>query len=144
LLRHETSITLCWPVAGQRPGRRPNAAGSQPRQPLVAAPAAAPAAPDTLAALHRLFAGRRQRRNLIAVGAAGAALVGTAVTPADRFLSTGDYAKVYGLGAAVIILVDFVFGDAYSRKNEQRAVARFEARQLPRSLKRKLKSRYFR
>jgi hypothetical protein len=104
----------------------------------------APAAPDTLAAIHSLFAGRRQRRNLIAVGAAGAALVGTAVTPTNRFLSTGDYAKVYGLGAAAIIIVDFVFGDTYSRKNEQRAVASFEAHQLPQPLKRKLKGRYFR
>jgi hypothetical protein len=110
----------------------------------VAVQVAAPTTPDTLAAIHRLFAGRRQRRNLIAVGAAGAALVGTAVTPADRFLSTGDYAKVYGLGAAAIIIVDFVFGDTYSRKNEQRAVASFEAHQLPQSLKRKLKGRYFR
>jgi len=107
-------------------------------------PAAAPASPDTLAAIHRLFAGRRQRRNLIAAGAAGAALVGTAATPPDRFLSTGDYAKLYGLGAAVIIIADFLFGDDYSRKNEQRAVASFEAHQLAKPLKRKLKARYFR
>jgi hypothetical protein len=126
------------PAAAQAP-LLPSLA-SQP----AAVQAAAPAAPDTLAAIHRLFAGRRQRRNLIAAGAVGAALVGTAATPADRFLTTGDFAKVYGLGAAAIIIVDFVFGDTYSRKNEQRAVASFEARQLPQSLKRKLKGRYFR
>lgn len=112
-------------------------------QPLVATPSVPSAAPDTLAAIHRLFAGRRQRRNLIAVGAAGAVLVGTATTPPDGFFTTGDYAKLYGLGAAAIIIVDFVFGDTYSRKNEQRAVDSFEAHQLPQSLKRKLKGRYF-
>jgi hypothetical protein len=112
--------------------------------PLAATPTAAPAPPDTLAAIHRLFAGRRQRRNLIAAGAAGAALVGPAATPTDRFFTTGDYAKIYGLGAAAIIIVDFVFGDTYSRKNEQRAVASFEAHQVAPHLKRKLKSRYFR
>lgn len=69
--------------------------------------------------------------------------MGTAATPTDRFFTTGDYAKLYGLGAIAIIAVDFVFGDAYSRKNEQRAIAAFEAHQLPRHLKRRLKARYF-
>jgi len=127
------------PAAAQAP-----LVASLASQPTVAAPPATPAAPDTLAALHRLFAARRQRRNLIAAGAAGAALVGTAATPTTGFATTGDYAKLYGLGAVAIILVDFVFGDTYSRKNEQRAVASFEAHQLSPQLKRKLKGQYFR
>ena len=127
------------PAAAQTP-RLPSLAS----QPTAVQASAAPAAPDTLAAIHRLFAGRRQRRNLIAVGAAGAALVSTAAMPTDGFFTTGDNAKLCGLGAAAIIIVDCVFGDTYSRKNEQRAVASFEAHQLPPPLKRKLKGRYFR
>jgi len=125
-----------------------SAAGQAPRlagQPSALASQALPAAPDTAAALHRLFAARRQRRNLIAIGSVGAAMVGTATMPTkpSDILTTGDYAKLYGLGAAAIILVDFVFGDEYSRKNEQRAVASFEAHRLSRHLKRRLRARYF-
>lgn len=130
-------------ASGSAAGQVPSLAG-QPTA-LASVPALT-AAPDTVAALHQLFAARRQRRSLIAIGSVGAALVGTAATPTKPgdLLATSDFAKLYGLGAAIIILVDFVFGDIYSRKNEQRAVASFEAHQLSRHLKRRLKARYFR
>ena len=104
-----------------------------------------PAAPDTVAAIHRLFAARRQQRNLVALGAVGAAGLGTAATPIPNgtFFNRGDYAKVYGIGAAAIIAVDFAFGNSHSRKNEQRALDDWQAHQLPRHLKRQLKARYF-
>jgi peptidoglycan/LPS O-acetylase OafA/YrhL len=114
--------------------------------PVAAPTLLAPVAPDTVAAIRRLFAARRQQRNLIALGAIGAAGLGTAVTPVpnDTFFTTGDYAKVYGIGAAAIIAVDFAFGNSHSHKNEQRALADFEAHRLPRHVQRQLKAKYFR
>ena len=114
----------------------------------LAAPTLAPAAPvpDTVAAIHRLFAARRQRRNLIAVGAVGGALAGTAVASNhyDRFLTTADYGKLYGLGALLAIAVDFVAMMDYSRREERLATSDFEAQRLSPRLKRRLKARYFR
>jgi peptidoglycan/LPS O-acetylase OafA/YrhL len=122
------------------------AAGVGAAERPVAAPTGSLAAPDTLAAIHRLFAARRQRRNLIAAGAAGAALAGTAVasTTYDRFFSTADYGKLYGLGAGLIIAVDFIATMDYSRKEERLAVESFQNHQLSPRLKRRLKARYFR
>jgi len=122
------------------------APGSAPAALPGAAPVMAPAAPDTLAAIHRLFAARRQRRNLIAVGAVAAAGVGTAVAANhyDRFFSTADYGKLYGLSAVLIIAVDFIANMDYSRKEEQLAVESFQAHQLSPRLRRRLKARYFR
>ena len=106
----------------------------------------AASAPDTVAAIHRLFAARRQRRNFIAVGAVGGALVGTAAASNhyDRFFTTADYGKLYGLGALLIVAVDFVATMDYSRREERLAISDFEAQRLSPRLKRRLKARYFR
>jgi hypothetical protein len=110
---------------------------------LATPPVAAAAAPDTVDALHRLFAARRRQRNMLVAGTVVGAMVGTAATPPDRLLSTNDYAKLYGLAAAAVIIIYFVCGDTYSYKEEQRAVASFGSHQLPKYLKRRLKSCYF-
>jgi hypothetical protein len=108
--------------------------------------AATTTAPDTLAALHRLFAARRVRRNTIAGFTLVGAAVGTAISPTGKndFFSTGDYAKLYGVAAVSIIAIDLLFGDDYSRKNEQRAIAAFQERRLSPRLQRRLKASYFR
>ena len=76
----------------------------------------------------------------------GGALVGTAVASNhyDRFFTTADYGKLYGLGALLVIAVDFVVMMDYSRREERLATSDFEAQRLSPRLKRRLKARYFR
>ncbi|MGI4866630.1 MAG: hypothetical protein ACRYFZ_22100 [Janthinobacterium lividum] len=104
------------------------------------------AAPDTVAAIHRLFVAKRRQRNLIAGGIVVAALVGVAASPtgAHELFSTGDYAKLYGLAAAAAVGVDFAFSSEFSQRNEQYALEDFRAHQLSKHLRRKLRPRYFR
>jgi hypothetical protein len=139
-------------------------AATQPLRPLpvllttVCTTAQAPAA-DTIAALHRLFTGRRLRRNLIATSLGAGVVVGavaTATTASDHSgsrgygsLSTGpvfggaDWLVVYAIPVAPLIALDFVVYAKYSRKEEARAIAAFQAHHLPVKIRRKLKLRYF-
>lgn len=138
----KTLLLLVALLLAHRPGAAQRVRTATSPDSVVAAQLAAP---DTVAAIHRLFAARRQQRNLIALGAVGAAGLGTGITPTsnDRMFTSGDYAKLYGAGAAAIIAVDFAFGNSHSRKNEQRALADFQAHRLPRYLRRQLKAKYF-
>ncbi len=125
------------------------AAQVAPPPPRPEAPAlAAPAAPtDTVAALHRLFAERRQRRNIL-VGVTGALTVGLAIgagasTSGQEFISPAGAAILVGILGGVVVASELAFFGKYSRKKEQRAVERFQAHRLDRDLRRKLKPRYF-
>lgn len=112
----------------------------------VAAPldslAVPPAAPDTVAALHRLFASHlRQRRYVVG---ATALLVGIGAIPSSpRNAIIPQRAAVLILGVPVLGAELFHYND-FNRKREQRAVEAFQAHQLPRALRRQLKARYFR
>lgn len=106
--------------------------------------AAVAAVPDTVAAIHRLFAARRKRHIIIAgviVGAAAGATIASSART-DHFLNQKEYAKLYGIMAAVAIGIDFLAGTAFSRSEERQAVADFQEHRLPKYLKRKLKRRY--
>lgn len=137
-------------------------AGSAPDS-LAAAPPVHSSG-DTLRALHRLFAGRRQRRDYLLVGtmlttAAGVGIAGSAPGPAPSQAGSGftvgpfdgdiiDERKlsmvVIGLFGTAVVASEVLFFHQYSQKREQRAVAAFQAHRLPESLRRKLKPRYFR
>jgi hypothetical protein len=103
-----------------------------------------------VAALHRLFAAKRRKLVPIVAGtivadAAGIALIGATV-------DSGGYVDGRVIGQAFTGIVGLVvvgaellfYTSTYGTKKEQRAVAAFEAHQLPRHLKRQLKARYFR
>ena len=133
---------------------------SRPDSAVAGAPA--PAAPDTLAALHRLFATRQQRRNYAVGGTLLATAAGVAVVGNSPRHSNGGGSSGYGsLGGptlyftgleeflvlafgAVGIGGEVLYYSQYSEKNEHRAAEAFRAHQLPQGLKRKLKPKFFR
>ncbi|MFD1466959.1 hypothetical protein ACFQ48_01885 [Hymenobacter caeli] len=128
----------------------------------VATGAPAPAAPDTLAALHRLFATRRQRRNYVAGGTALVAVGGLVIGSSGARPSGSGGGGSYGIGGgagldgmaigtfftgvvgALALGGELIYYVQYSEKNERRAVAAFEAHRLPRGLRRELKPKFFR
>ncbi|MGI4759840.1 MAG: hypothetical protein ACRYF0_03980 [Janthinobacterium lividum] len=124
----------------------------------AAAPTARLAAPDTLAALHRLFATKRQRQGYI-VGGTVVAAVGTAGLvvanrPAESGSSNGgefgvvapnnlDLAMV-GVVAVPVVLAEALLLGGWGHKYEQRVIATWQQQhQLPRSVRRQLKPSYF-
>ncbi|TFZ67685.1 hypothetical protein E4631_06825 [Hymenobacter sp. UV11] len=106
------------------------------------------AAPDTVAALHRLFAAKRKRNSHFFIGTLGvAALGGVVVGTAPSTWAGLDQAV---LGIAIIafvslpaIVAETVIALDYNKKSEQQAIESFQARKLPRYLKRKMKAKYF-
>jgi hypothetical protein len=137
---------------------------AQAAPPAAARPdslAVAQAAPDTAAAIHRLFAGRRLRRNLIAAGLGAGVFVSAAISSSNANngghgssgygslggggldFSGGDFLLLYAIPAAPLILLDYVVYANYSRKREKWVVEEFRAHRLPAHLCRKLKPRYF-
>ncbi|MGI4736445.1 MAG: hypothetical protein ACRYG7_14820 [Janthinobacterium lividum] len=109
---------------------------------------AAPVAPDTVAALHRLFAYKRKKLLPIVAGtvAADAVVLGvvSATVPSEGWIDSRaiGQALTVMLGG-VVVVAEVLFYRAYSPKKEQRAIADFEAHRLPRSIRRQLKGRYF-
>jgi hypothetical protein len=154
------------------------AAGPAVAQNLVAArpdsAIAAPAAPDTAAAIHRLFACRRQRRNIIAASLGVSLVAGTvgSLTTAENSGTTGGR-SIFDLDAAPssssgnassqssassgatgwllcaalswpLIAIDYAVYAGYSRKREKKAVAGYEAGHLSNRLRKRLQAKYFR
>lgn len=126
---------------------------------LPAAPALAPAAPDTLAAIHRLFAARRQRRNYIVggtlVAAAGTAGLVVANRPAESGSSnTGGFGvlapnnldvAMVGIVTALVVPAEALLLGGWGHKYEQQVIATWQQQhQLPHAVKRRLKAQYFR
>ena len=110
----------------------------------AAAPAPALAAPDTAAALHRLFAQRRHKSHrTLRVG--GALLLGAGLTAATapafkEFQGLGVLA-VGALAAASsvpVLATGLINKAAFSRKREQRTLLAWQQHRLPRPLKRML------
>lgn len=132
--------------------------------------ATAPAAPDTVAALHRLFKSRRHRRNFLAAGLSTGLLVGTVGLSLDDASGTTSFRNIMDLDSAPghpgsstgtgqatatsgwlwcvvpagpLLVLDYLLYARYSRKKEARAVADWQAHRLPTHLRRQLKPRYF-
>ena len=147
------------PAAAQTPRR------AAPADSLAASP---PAAPDTVAALHQLFAGRRHRRNIIAISL-GAGLVLNSI---DASLTAGDEAagrpSILNLGSAPghqtptrggtpvaktwllavlptssLIALNYLVYAGFTRKREARAVEAYQAGKLSARLKKKLRTKHF-
>ena len=154
------------------------AAGPAVAQNLVAArpdsAIVAPAAPDTAAAIHRLFACRRQRRNIIAASLGVSLVAGTvgSLATAENSGTTGGR-SIFDLDAAPgsssgnvssqssassgatgwllcaalswpLIAIDYAVYAGYSRKREKKAVAGYEAGHLSNRLHKRLQAKYFR
>lgn len=119
------------------------------QQPQPAPLASPPAAPDTVAALHRLFAAKRKKllpivAGTVAADAAGVAIIGATVE-GGGFIDGRIVGQVLTVGAGVAVVAAEVlfYTTVYSKRKEQRAIAAFEAHQLPRHLRRQLKAKYF-
>ncbi|AMR26853.1 hypothetical protein A0257_06860 [Hymenobacter psoromatis] len=119
-----------------------------------------PAASDTVAALHRLFAAKRQTQSYVVAGTTLAVLAGViivAMQPEEHGGSGGGFALSSGpmfssadqaglvagfLGVPILTTELLVYG-SFSRRNEAQALADFRAHQLSKYLRRKLKAKYF-
>jgi hypothetical protein len=125
--------------------------------------------PDTAAALHRLFAGRRHRRNVIATGL-GAGLVlnvidASLTAPADAaghppilsLSSAPGYLPAPSGGTPVattwllavlpissLIALDYLVYAGFTRKQEALAIEAYQAGKLSQRLKNKLRPKHFR
>ncbi|RZK25491.1 MAG: hypothetical protein EOO63_15960 [Hymenobacter sp.] len=94
-------------------------------------------APDTAAAIHRLFAARRVRSY---------AITGLIVVPgALAFAVDGNSigTAVYPIAAAPYELANLICHRRYRKKAEERALLAFQAHQLSSKIGRKLKPKYF-
>lgn len=127
--------------------------GSPVAQAQQAAPTtslAASAAPDTVAALHRLFAAKRKKLVPIVAGTLAADVAGIAIIGST--VESGGFVDGRVIGQALTGILGVVavgaevlfYATVYGKKKEARAVAAFEAHQLPCHLKRQLKAKYFR
>jgi hypothetical protein len=108
-------------------------------------PPLGPAAPDTLAAIHRLFVHKRRLRLAVLGATIG---YGTAAS-LDGIHSSDPV----GVGLTYIFIVPVFAGTTlgillgttqYSHRKEARAVQAFEAHQLSRRIRERLKPKYFR
>ena len=130
-----------------------SAAGQAPRPParsdsLTAPLATSLAAPDTVAAIHRLFVAKRKKNSRFFAGTLGVTAIGGVVTGTAP--SSWDGLGQAVLGVAIIALVSLpaltveaITALDYNKKSERQAVEDFQAHKVPRYLKRKLKPKYF-
>ncbi|RZL00069.1 MAG: hypothetical protein EOO62_24245 [Hymenobacter sp.] len=104
----------------------------------------APAAPDTVAAIHRLF-GHKRRLRLAVLGANLA--LGTA-----SYLDGIHTNDPVGVGLTYLVIVPIYVGTTlgillgathYSHRQETRALQAFELHQLPPRIRKRLKPKYF-
>lgn len=121
-------------------------AASQARAQTQWLAAQASAATDTVGALHRLFAARRQRGHLLAGGLVLVTGLGIAI---DRSARRPQEFQDLAYAAAVVVVIipvlvaNYFYHTQYNHKHERRAVAAFEAHQLPTSVKSKLSKKFF-
>jgi hypothetical protein len=114
-------------------------------------PAAQPsvAAPDTVAALHRLFAAKRKKLVPIVAGtlvadATGIIIIGATVDGGGLIDGRVLGQAMTGILGVIAVGTEVLFYTSiYSKKKEQRAIDAFKTHQLPRHLKRQLKAKYF-
>jgi len=135
--------------------------------PVPAGPTAAAqlavSAPDTAAAIHRLFAAKRKRQVIITVATLGAAVGAGAVVLSSNQQTGGGGGGGYGiltssgplldnratgvLAIGVLMLpvalVEAVLFGGWSEKQEQQTLTGWQQRTESRFLKRRLKPKYF-
>lgn len=140
---------------------RPGAAQlARPAAPPDSVAAAQLAAPDTVAAIHHLFAAKRRARSFVLAGTAmavlGVAFV-VASRPQEHSGGGGSFAlfnspivssaEQAGLAAGILgvpaVTAELVFYSNFSRRSEKQALEEFHTHQLPKFIKRKFKSKYF-
>lgn len=148
-------------LAGQAAFAQDRPPVSQPDSAVAGAPA--PAAPDTMAALHRLFAKRRRQQTFGALGIVAGTGAAIGLISAFAHSSGGGGGGAYGitfsgsgnddsnitsLGVGILAIPvlagELLYFDRYNRKREREAGSAFEAHQLPKWLRHSLKSKFFR
>lgn len=123
------ALLLASSLAGAQAPRR-----AAPADSLMVSGAAAPAAPDTAAALHRLFVQQRHRSH-VGLGVGGGALLVSAVLigTASGYRDLGSYVLgvvgVASSGPGLVISVLHTIN--YSAKHEQRLVQALQQHRLP-------------
>jgi hypothetical protein len=106
---------------------------------------------DTIRAIHNLFASRRGRAAAVGLGGT-AILVGSAAVYGDAqvrqghdFFSAGDYAMMGGVLAVLPLTWGGLTALEFNARTEAQTIQRYQAGEpLPRFIRRRLKSRYFR
>lgn len=112
--------------------------------------ATAPAAPDTVAALHRLFAAKRlsMRVAMPFLMTVGAGLLSAGFQPQNSINPIGALngltGLVIGFTAIASTAASFTNWMKYSKKHEAETLKAFEERQLPATWQHELKPYYFR
>ncbi len=105
------------------------------------------AAPDTAAAIHRLFLAKRKRRIVVvaATVVVGAVSSGVLLGTASTYDIT--FQAVFGasfIPATVIAgITELVCYNQYSRRHERQVIADYQSHSLPKPLRQKLKPKYF-
>lgn len=125
--------------------------GSPVAQAQQAAPTtslAASAAPDTVAALHRLFAAKRKRQGY-ATGATTLVAVGTLIAingnQPVRGPGSSDLAAAFGALVTLPLIPAVAIGfGGWGARYERQVVEEWRQHRLPRHVKRALKAKYFR
>ncbi|MGI4866631.1 MAG: hypothetical protein ACRYFZ_22105 [Janthinobacterium lividum] len=130
-------------LAAARP-HSPLAAHAIPREVAETLPAAMP---DTVAAIHRLFAARRHQSAVVISATVGAGLLGLLVAENTRHSSTIDATPILATGISLLsipaTITEIGYYQHFTRRKEQRAIAAFEAHKLPERIKRHLQPAYF-
>jgi hypothetical protein len=116
---------------------------------LLALPVAATVPPigtDTVAALHRLFAARREERNVLVAGTILTLGLYAVINQqaAGPSITRDINSLVSLLIISPLVLLEYVHGARYSHKKEQQAIAALAAHQLPNSVKAQLQVKFFR
>ena len=107
------------------------------------------AATDTVGALHRLFAGRRQRGHLLAGGVVLFTGLSVGIIANESAKLKGGYEALTYVATVVFVAVpllvaDFGYHAQYNHRKERKAVEAFEHHQLPASVKSQLREQFFR
>jgi hypothetical protein len=143
------AILAVGPVGAQR-----LPASALPDSLLLAQPA-----PDTAAAIRRLFAAKRKRCGYLVGGTVvtTAVVAGILLSAPQPTPSGGGFGILVGGGldsnainaagvclvGVPVLMAELLLCGGWGRKNEQRAINAYEAHQLPSSVKRRLKAKYF-
>lgn len=106
----------------------------------------ASAATDTVGALHRLYAARRQRGRLIAGGFVLVTALGIGIDQNQDH--PREFQGLVNVATVVFVVIpvlaaNFFYHAQYSHKKERRAIAAFEAHQLPAPIKARLLEKFF-
>jgi hypothetical protein len=113
--------------------------------PTAAPLAALPAATDTAAAIHRLFAAKRRLRTAVVAGT-GLLYVIAVVSGPDKYGSyDGQFVRIFNYSPFLLgaVIGEFAYYGRYSHLRERRALDDWQAHRLSPEVRRRLAPRHF-